>query len=515
MLTFCVDFVKLFLYLTFFCVLCMFYGMPIHIIRDVALTIRSFYKRITDFLKYRHATRDMNERYPDATEDEIRSQDVCIICREAMIAWPANSVTEAANPVDERLRPKKLPCGHTLHFACLRSWLERQQNCPTCRQPVLVSNPQSPNALRAPNQANNDHAGALPGGERGNNNIHNNNNNGQRPVQHNRVRFFNLGPIRLGFGAGHDLRGLEQQFENRPALHPNARNNNENVHQFGLSLGLGRPHRQAFAAAGAGQVSLPNIQAQLQTFEQQLLQDINSLQLQNEQLQVVRQLQGELARLRIAAANHNTSRVINEATLGQTPQQPSPNLFGTIPQPQLLMSASGTNAPGSRDSSLPPGVAIPEGWTLLPLQPISESHDHSPMAQGSGLPDLNRTRSITPMTYPPNNRSAVAPPHQGRDTSSRPARSVEPSSENVGPNPDGPHSHSPRSRQGDENLRSETIPQWSFRPTSSGQSPPTEGTQTHDAGARSTFPGDNIEGENTDKKAKGKATTVEDVEDSE
>jgi E3 ubiquitin-protein ligase synoviolin len=24
-----------------------------------------------------------------------------------------------------------LPCGHIFHFHCLRSWLERQQTCPT------------------------------------------------------------------------------------------------------------------------------------------------------------------------------------------------------------------------------------------------------------------------------------------------------------------------------------------------------------------------------------------------
>ena len=29
------------------------------------------------------------------------------------------------------MTPKKLPCGHIFHFQCLRSWLERQQSCPT------------------------------------------------------------------------------------------------------------------------------------------------------------------------------------------------------------------------------------------------------------------------------------------------------------------------------------------------------------------------------------------------
>ena len=46
---------------------------------------------------------------------------VCIICREEMLA-PST---------------KKLPCGHIFHKACLRSWFQRQQTCPTCRLDVL------------------------------------------------------------------------------------------------------------------------------------------------------------------------------------------------------------------------------------------------------------------------------------------------------------------------------------------------------------------------------------------
>lgn len=58
-----------------------------------------------------------------------------------MRAWTEGGVAgeggRAAGTQDQRSRPKKLPCGHVLHFACLRSWLERQQRCPTCRRPVL------------------------------------------------------------------------------------------------------------------------------------------------------------------------------------------------------------------------------------------------------------------------------------------------------------------------------------------------------------------------------------------
>src|SRR5436853_6947662 len=124
----CVDFLKLVVYLSFFFILLVFYGLPIHIMRDVFLTCRSFFKRISDFVKYRTATRDMNERYPDATAEEIAREDTCIICREEMrpyeLANGGNAPEQdARNAVAERMRPKKLPCGHILHFACLRSWL--------------------------------------------------------------------------------------------------------------------------------------------------------------------------------------------------------------------------------------------------------------------------------------------------------------------------------------------------------------------------------------------------------
>lgn len=44
---------------------------------------------------------------------------------------------------------KKLPCGHIFHTACLRSWFQRQQTCPTCRlnilrAPITSSQPQQP-----------------------------------------------------------------------------------------------------------------------------------------------------------------------------------------------------------------------------------------------------------------------------------------------------------------------------------------------------------------------------------
>ncbi|KAL2037341.1 hypothetical protein N7G274_009826 [Stereocaulon virgatum] len=368
------DFFKLVLYLTFFCVLCIFYGMPIHIIRDVALTIRSFYKRITDFIRYRQATRDMNARYPDATAEEVTREDVCIICREDMRPWQQSNAPEphrpenvgaapAATPVvDERLRPKKLPCGHILHFACLRSWLERQQNCPTCRRPVLVTgrtarnqeqHPANQNG-RAQPQANQPQVplplqGNLP-----------------QPVVAQNV--FNLGPLRIAFGA--------RQIHGHP---PQANNDHPPHNQQGqLPLAAQMPHvANAFGiqrqAPGVqtrtfANFTPTNLQSHIHQLEQQLTREINGLRVQQSQLQLVRALQGELTRLRIAHMNPDTN--LNVAPTNQSrytdtlPQAFYPgNSFSPISQQQSL----GTGHP-----SLPAGITLPPGWTVLPLQRLDD-----------------------------------------------------------------------------------------------------------------------------------------------
>ena len=138
------DFLKLATYMTFFMIILTFYGLPLNIIRDVFVTARSFITRLRALVRYHNATRDMDRRYPDATDAELAemSDRTCIICREEMQsrnppAQPADA-GQAANeqpalpPADgPNMTPKKLPCGHIFHFQCLRSWLERQQSCPT------------------------------------------------------------------------------------------------------------------------------------------------------------------------------------------------------------------------------------------------------------------------------------------------------------------------------------------------------------------------------------------------
>lgn len=147
------DFVKLATYLGFFSLILTFYGLPLNILRDVYITARSFVIKVRDLARYRQATRNMDQRYPNATAEEMErmSDKTCIICREDMEARQATPAVAPAQPAQAPENPqpapaavaaapgrqgpndtpKKLPCGHIFHFHCLRSWLERQQSCPT------------------------------------------------------------------------------------------------------------------------------------------------------------------------------------------------------------------------------------------------------------------------------------------------------------------------------------------------------------------------------------------------
>lgn len=150
------DFLKLLTYIGFLSLTLTYYGLPINVIRDVYYTARSFITKCNNLMRFRQATRNMNERYPNATQEEMDAliDKTCIICREDMefradAARPANEAQNAGAGGGPNDTPKKLPCGHVFHFHCLRSWLERQQTCPTCRRPVLQSQPTAPPANAA------------------------------------------------------------------------------------------------------------------------------------------------------------------------------------------------------------------------------------------------------------------------------------------------------------------------------------------------------------------------------
>ncbi|XP_037274128.2 E3 ubiquitin-protein ligase synoviolin B-like [Rhipicephalus microplus] len=131
-----ISFIKVVLYLTFMAIMIKIHTFPLFAIRPMYLSMRAFKKAFNDVIMSRRAIRNMNTLYPDATPEELASADnVCIICREEMVG--------GGN--------KRLPCSHIFHTACLRSWFQRQQTCPTCRMDVL----RQPTAAAAAAAANN------------------------------------------------------------------------------------------------------------------------------------------------------------------------------------------------------------------------------------------------------------------------------------------------------------------------------------------------------------------------
>lgn len=396
------DFFKLVVYLSFFAILFTFYGLPIHILRDVVVTIRSFGRRIMDFMRYRNATRDMNERYPDATADEVAREDVCIICREEMVPWqqpaPANAnagAGRAGGTTSDRLRAKKLPCGHILHFACLRSWLERQQNCPTCRRPVVV--PQ--NQAYRPGGPNNDGPQIGPHIAPGANQPGAANDNAGNGAP--RARVYQFGPFRVGFGAGRgDLfQNLHQQIHGNNVPPANAP---PGAQQIGFGFGFGQPAAVPQPAAAAqtapGQTNWTNMQQQLQNIEQQIAQEYQNLRATADQLNVLRILQAELERLR----STNTSAPPSNGTLSPShPSHPSPSpstfhpsLFTSTSHRTQLATHSSTPPIPAGDSRLPDGLVLPDGWTMLPLQRLDPVNGAPNPASTS--PELHPTNGNPP-----------------------------------------------------------------------------------------------------------------------
>ncbi|GAB1598355.1 E3 ubiquitin-protein ligase AMFR-like [Argonauta hians] len=75
-----------------------------------------FQRRIKRHKNYIKVVRNMEARFPMASASDLENcNDDCAICWEKM----------------ENAR--KLPCGHLFHHSCLRSWLEQDTSCPTCR----------------------------------------------------------------------------------------------------------------------------------------------------------------------------------------------------------------------------------------------------------------------------------------------------------------------------------------------------------------------------------------------
>ncbi|KAI1750100.1 hypothetical protein F4782DRAFT_510715 [Xylaria castorea] len=359
------DFVKLVIYSVFFAILMMFYGLPIHIMRDLFMTARSFVKRLGALMRYRKALQDMN-KYPDATQEDLSREDTCIICREEMRPWDPSAVGAV-----ERSRPKKLPCGHILHFGCLKGWLERQQVCPTCRRSVVMdgAGPDGAAAAQGPDVGGQPQppAPAAPGGGGAGAGA---GNPGQPAQARGNLRVFQFGPIRLGFAQG------------------NAQNIHDLANQLRLPLdGANQPVAPAAiptptpaalpANPSIAQSSIESMQAQLQEISNRIQQEMYALQTTQAELQTLFALTVELNRLRqvqpqaaIGIGNQLGHTGVHTHFTAQQPLLHYPNSTLYIPPASVTRhgGAPYASAIPSGSQDLPEGVSIPPGWSLLPLQ---------------------------------------------------------------------------------------------------------------------------------------------------
>lgn len=474
----------------------------------------------------------MNERYPDATAEEVTREDVCIICREEMTPWqPADQAGgPGARRVPERLRPKKLPCGHILHFACLRSWLERQQNCPTCRRPVVVPRNRSQAGEGGPQQN-------VPGG---------NQPFGRNEPQADglpRARIYQFGPFRIGFGAGRgDLfHNLQQQIHQGNVPMQPAGNIPAGARQVGFGFGFGRPPAAPAPAPAPAQAPAPvptvptvaptptptptpttqpflsatprfqDIQHQLQQMEQQITHEIDQLRLSAHQLQVVRLLQAELQRLR----NQQVAAPDLNATLSLPPSFTSASpVPTTMTSRHQFMSNPRTTPMTAGDARLPEGLTLPQGWSLIPL--------HS-----AGQPS-NEQRNSNRTTHVPPESTTNPAPEPSSSASGEPVVS-QPSSSNV-----ESQDRMDESTEDSNTTTTQELPNWSSglstepashcaespandwtdvtsdQPTEKAEGPSTAADADKQEDVRSSIAD---EASSTSSKGKGRAATVEDADD--
>lgn len=342
-------------------------GLPMHIIRDVYLTFASFVKRVQDYNNYRKATQNMNSRYPDATSEELTNDNTCIVCREVMVPWSqADAAGQAPRPsfMNEGMRAKKLPCGHILHLRCLKAWLERQQACPTCRRPVIPTGTSATDRAGAADQ--NANGGADRGAQQGANAQpgapNAGNGNANRPAQP-RLRMLNLGPIRIG-------------VYNGPANRVQDALNQRRAQDNGTATGTATPTASSGIGGLAGARSM-DTQLQLLQVEERLMQESRRLAIEQAQLATVRALEAELARLRAYYSHNQAGSGVPAPSAAARPAMP--NLFPTpntmIPgasfaQPQVFQPGPGQAPMTQGHQELPPGLVLPEGWTLAPLNRV-------------------------------------------------------------------------------------------------------------------------------------------------
>ena len=225
-----------------------------------------------------------------------------------------------------------------------------------------------------------------------------------QPVEgQNRFRMLNLGPLRIGFGAGRGdlVNDLAHQINDQARHLPNG--NPDHAQQYGFGFGFGRP-RVPPARTGTA-----NIHTQLNTIEQRLQQDISELRMAANELHVVRMLEAELNRLR--ASRQSAAGQLVPAPTALLPAAPSstgPPV--TIRPPQMLVANSQQPIWASGSEALPEGLTLPPGWTMMPLQRVDATGHAATSAYPQTVSAQGRTPSARASFPPPGRFSTASSP---------------------------------------------------------------------------------------------------------
>ncbi|KMZ78196.1 hypothetical protein PVIIG_02195 [Plasmodium vivax India VII] len=115
------DIMSLIIFLVFILVFILnnFSNLPLHMTADIIHVVKTLISRFKSFQRYRELTKNIETKFADATEEELKEVGTCIICRD-----------------DLKEGSKKLTCSHIFHVECLKSWFIQQQTCPICRTEI-------------------------------------------------------------------------------------------------------------------------------------------------------------------------------------------------------------------------------------------------------------------------------------------------------------------------------------------------------------------------------------------
>ncbi|KAM3870213.1 E3 ubiquitin-protein ligase AMFR [Diretmus argenteus] len=115
------------------------------IFMQLRFLVQEVQKRIRRHHNYLRVLRNMETRFSVASPGDLAANnDDCAICWEGMTS------------------ARKLPCGHLFHSSCLRSWLEQDTSCPTCRMSLNIREGGEGGAQR---EAGGDNVAPGPGAE--------------------------------------------------------------------------------------------------------------------------------------------------------------------------------------------------------------------------------------------------------------------------------------------------------------------------------------------------------------